>query len=141
MRMTSIVQLLLLATLNAAFANDFPFSAILASDPATQKPIYTVDWSYNRMNKTITFRLTVNSTGWLGFGLSPTGGMKDSDIVVGWVTKNGEAIIYVSVKPALLRHRWLRCLHGYVLHVFSIACAEPGILYRTVLPMVNTFLP
>lgn len=94
--MGSIVQLLLLATLSVALANDFPFSAILESDPATQKPVYAVDWGFNRMDATITFRLILNSTGWFGFGLSPTGGMKDSDLVVGWVTTDGKVMLYVS---------------------------------------------
>eukprot|EP00731_Ephydatia_muelleri_P012124 Em0006g1018a len=92
--MGSIVQLLLLATLSVALANDFPFSAILESDPATQKPVYAVDWGFNRMDATITFRLILNSTGWFGFGLSPTGGMKDSDLVVGWVTTDGKVMLY-----------------------------------------------
>ena len=100
--MTPAIQMLLLATLNAALANDFTFSATLSSDPATQTPIYAVDWSLDRMSKTITFRLTVNSTGWIGFGLSPTGGMKDSDIVVGWVATSGEVLLYVSVHARML---------------------------------------
>ena len=33
-------------------------------------------------------------TGWIGFGLSPGGGMEDADIVVAWI-KDGETFFYV----------------------------------------------
>ena len=36
------------------------------------------------------------TTGWIGAGLSPNGGMIGADIFVGWV-KNREAFITVSV--------------------------------------------
>lgn len=117
--MGSIVQLLVLATLHVALASDFPFSVILESDPATQKPVYAVDWSFNRMNSTITFRLTVNSTGWFGFGLSPTGGMKGSDIVVGWVTTDGRAMLYVSACT-----RGLQCTVACKLTHADIPCGS-----------------
>lgn len=36
----------------------------------------------------IQFEAHCKTTGWVGFGLSPNGGMTDADIVIGWV-KNG----------------------------------------------------
>lgn len=40
-------------------------------------------WGYNDPLGSITFRLVVNTTGWVGFGFSPNGGMQGADIVMG----------------------------------------------------------
>ncbi|XP_074647748.1 DBH-like monooxygenase protein 2 homolog [Tubulanus polymorphus] len=59
---------------------------------------YLLEWKYNRgqpgsNNGSITFRVTVKTTGYVGFGLSRNGGMKGADIVIGWV-HHGKAQIY-----------------------------------------------
>ncbi|XP_067141854.1 DBH-like monooxygenase protein 1 homolog [Centruroides vittatus] len=36
----------------------------------------------------ITFQVEVATKGWVGFGISPNGGMANSDIVIGWVKDN-----------------------------------------------------
>ncbi|XP_067142874.1 DBH-like monooxygenase protein 1 homolog [Centruroides vittatus] len=41
----------------------------------------------------ITFKTVVATTGYVGFGLSPNGGMQGSDIVIGWV-QSGEAYFF-----------------------------------------------
>ncbi|XP_023242129.1 DBH-like monooxygenase protein 1 homolog [Centruroides sculpturatus] len=51
-------------------------------------PNYEVRWSIQ--GEWITFQVEVATRGWVGFGISPNGGMTGSDIVIGWV-KNGRA--------------------------------------------------
>jgi hypothetical protein len=36
----------------------------------------------------------VATTGWVGFGLSPNGQMPDSDVVIGWVTDDGQTVFH-----------------------------------------------
>jgi hypothetical protein len=48
---------------------------------------YTLHWGIT--NTTLELKVVVNATGWVGFGLSPTGGMKGSDIVMGWINADG----------------------------------------------------
>ncbi|XP_067141859.1 DBH-like monooxygenase protein 1 homolog [Centruroides vittatus] len=51
-------------------------------------PNYEVRWSIQ--GEWIIFQVEVATRGWVGFGISPNGGMTGSDIVIGWV-KNGRA--------------------------------------------------
>ncbi len=44
----------------------------------------------------IQFEVHCKTKGWLGFGISSTGGMGGADIVIGWV-KNGEAVLKVKI--------------------------------------------
>lgn len=44
---------------------------------------YTLYWNFNATH--ITFEVVVKTNGWVGFGLSPKGAMKSSDVVIGWV--------------------------------------------------------
>lgn len=62
----------------------------LATDPALPFMDYLdndhlvcLKWGFDSLEGSITFKLVVNTTGWVGFGLSPNGGMKGSDIVMG----------------------------------------------------------
>jgi hypothetical protein len=50
----------------------------------------------------VQFETHCKSTGWVGIGLSPNGGMVGSDIAVGWVS-NGKAYLKVDL------------LHGFVI--------------------------
>ncbi|XP_078510070.1 putative DBH-like monooxygenase protein 2 [Lissotriton helveticus] len=43
-------------------------------------------WDFNKTTEEITFDLQVKTTGWIGFGLSPGGGMTGADIVIGGVS-------------------------------------------------------
>ncbi|KAK3516685.1 hypothetical protein QTP70_022190 [Hemibagrus guttatus] len=54
-------------------------------------------WGFDLVKDTITFKVTVNTTGWVGFGFSPNGGMAGSDIVIGGVGPGG---IYFSDRNA-----------------------------------------
>eukprot|EP00058_Branchiostoma_floridae_P019171 XP_002604660.1 hypothetical protein BRAFLDRAFT_94822 [Branchiostoma floridae] len=49
---------------------------------------YNLFWKFDE--EKIEFEAQVQTTGWVGLGLSPNGGMPGSDIVIGWV-KDGKA--------------------------------------------------
>ena len=51
--------------------------------------MYDLYWRSDLVAETISFAVHVNTTGWVGFGLSPNGQMPDSDVVIGWVDGNG----------------------------------------------------
>jgi hypothetical protein len=48
---------------------------------------YLIYWKYNETD--ITFELQANTTGWIGFGLSPDGGMYMSDVIIAWMYSDG----------------------------------------------------
>uniref|UniRef100_A0A672I0U6 Monooxygenase, DBH-like 1, like n=1 Tax=Salarias fasciatus TaxID=181472 RepID=A0A672I0U6_SALFA len=51
--------------------------------------LVSLKWGFDSLQGNITFQLVVNSTGWVGFGLSPNGGMQGSDIVIGGLGSDG----------------------------------------------------
>ncbi|XP_060771592.1 DBH-like monooxygenase protein 2 homolog [Neoarius graeffei] len=50
---------------------------------------FLLRWGFDTVKDTITFEVTVNTMGWVGFGFSPNGGMAGSDIVIGGVGPSG----------------------------------------------------
>ncbi|XP_073788581.1 DBH-like monooxygenase protein 2 homolog isoform X1 [Danio rerio] len=46
-------------------------------------------WGFDKIQGTILFQLSVNTSGWISFGLSPNGGMTGADIVIGGVDNKG----------------------------------------------------
>ena len=62
---------------------------------------YVLHWNFNTAERTIAFAVNVSTTGWIGFGISPNGGMVNSDVVIGWVS-NGRAYFHVSFYFAVL---------------------------------------
>ncbi len=52
-------------------------------------------WGFDEIQGTVLFELTVNTSGWVGFGFSPKGGMTGADIVIGGVGPKGS---YFTVK-------------------------------------------
>ncbi|XP_023125529.2 DBH-like monooxygenase protein 2 homolog [Amphiprion ocellaris] len=77
---------LLLAWATVAGATDptLPFMEYLDRDR-----LVCLKWGFDNLQGNITFQLVVNSTGWVGFGLSPNGGMKGSDIIIGGLGPSG----------------------------------------------------
>ena len=55
---------------------------------------YELYWTYNDTSADLRIAARVRTSGWLGLGISPDGGMKDSDIAIGWV-QAGLAILNV----------------------------------------------
>lgn len=54
-----------------------------------QNHLVCLKWGFDNLQGNITFKLVVNTTGWVGFGFSPNGGMKGSDIVMGGLGPSG----------------------------------------------------
>ena len=68
----------------------YPFSNYI--DDST----YKLHWDFDLKQQKIDFAVNVSTNGWIGFGISPTGRMLQSDIVLGWVNSDGTAQFHVS---------------------------------------------
>ena len=53
-------------------------------------------WTVNWDAKMVSFAVEAETTGWVGFGFSENGGMKGSDVVIGWV-KNNKGYLKVRI--------------------------------------------
>ncbi|KAI7800157.1 DBH-like monooxygenase protein 2 homolog [Triplophysa rosa] len=87
MGLLSVVLLLLLISVQSCWAQDdplLPFSEHL--DPEQK---VRLKWGFDEVQDTILFQLTVNTSGWVGLGFSPKGGMTGADIVIGGVGQDG----------------------------------------------------
>ncbi|XP_028665311.1 DBH-like monooxygenase protein 2 homolog [Erpetoichthys calabaricus] len=76
--------LLLGLSLRLSTAIVLPFTEYLDSAQAV-----SVSWGFDNNGGPITFELTVNTSGWIGFGFSPNGGMAGSDMIIGGIFPNG----------------------------------------------------
>ena len=70
----------------------YPFSTTLYDRDGDT---YVLHWNFSTADRTIAFAVNVSTTGWVGFGLSPNGGMVNSDVVMGWV-RSGRTYFHVS---------------------------------------------
>ena len=86
--------LLLISSTNAALKDEYDHSAYL--DVAENFKLY---WSVKDADKSIHFAAEVNTTGWVGFGISAglSGNMKGADIVMGWVDSTGNGHLKVNL--------------------------------------------
>lgn len=55
---------------------------------------YELYWSFDDSASRISFAVRVQTTGWVGFGISPFGGMNQADVVIGWVNGTGATIFH-----------------------------------------------
>lgn len=84
----------LAATVSAKLSRTYTYSAVLYDREDGRYELY---WNFDREAETIEFAVRASTTGWVGFGLSPNGGMIGSDVVIGWVDDDsGEAFLHVS---------------------------------------------
>ena len=72
-------------------SNNYENCKVLSSDN------YELYWTYVPANSEIRFAVRVRATGWVGLGISPNGGMKDSDMAIGWVNSGGMAVLNVRL--------------------------------------------
>ena len=84
-----LVASIQLATCVQNLEEKYPFSTYLEDG-------YKVHWNFDLKQQTIAFALNVSATGWVGFGISPNGRMYHSDIVIGWVNRDGTSQFHVS---------------------------------------------
>ena len=82
-----------LATCEHDLSESYPFKATL--NTVEDGGLYELYWTFDNAAETISFAVRVQTTGWVGFGLSRNGQMPNSDVVIGWVD-NGETFFHVS---------------------------------------------
>lgn len=56
---------------------------------------FVVEWETDLATESITFQVIAETTGFVGFGLSPGGGMEASDIIIGGIFPNGQSYFAV----------------------------------------------
>ena len=71
-------------------AENYPFKATLKQGD------YYLYWNFSKVEESVQFAVRVKTTGWIGFGLSPSGQMVDSDVVIGWIGEE-EEYFHVSI--------------------------------------------
>ncbi len=92
MKTVAILALLIPAVLTASIdLSTYPLTADL--EPGS----YRLHWSFDVEEQSIRFAVNVSTTGWVGLGLSPTGDMPGSDIVIGWVNDQGKPFLHVRI--------------------------------------------
>jgi hypothetical protein len=79
---------LLIGILHRTSCSPVPSEPFPHSLPLDENDIYHLFWKYDE--ETIIFEVIVQTLGYVGFGISASGGMLNADIVIGWV-KDGEA--------------------------------------------------
>jgi len=92
--MKSLLYLLaLLSVVLGNFSSRYAFNRTLYDRGGDT---YVLHWNFSIAERTIAIAVNVSTTGWVGFGVSPNGGMLNSDVVIGWV-RNGRAYFHVSL--------------------------------------------
>ena len=77
------------SALHDRLESEYSFSATLHDN-------YQLYWSYDLAAETINFAVRIRTEGWVGFGLSPSGQMPGSDVIIGWVDDQGKVVFHVS---------------------------------------------
>ena len=99
--MKSLLYLLaLLSVVLGNFSSRYAFNRTLYDRGGDT---YVLHWNFSIAERTIAFGVNVSTTGWVGFGVSPNGGMLNSDVVIGWV-RNGRAYFHVSLCEMIQLH-------------------------------------
>ena len=57
---------------------------------------YELYWTYKPDSSALEMAVRVKTLGWFGLGVSADGQMSNSDVVIGWVTAEGTAMLRVS---------------------------------------------
>ena len=57
---------------------------------------YTMFYSYVEDSNILRIAVLVETTGWIGLGISPNGQMPGSDVVMGWVDQSGKPFLQVT---------------------------------------------
>ncbi len=76
----------LLIVTNALALSAAQWMHTMTLDPLNK---YHLKWSFDQHKQQITFNVVVETRGWIGFGISPNGGMTGSDLIIGWIDDKG----------------------------------------------------
>ena len=93
LRFSVLAYALSLTTCAHDLSETYPFKVTL--NTAENGGLYELYWTFDNAAETISFAVRVQTTGWVGFGISPNGQMPNSDVVIGWVD-NGQTFFHVS---------------------------------------------
>ena len=89
----SLLTALLLVQVNAQthdeLSEQYTYNAQLNGDR------YTMFYSYDADMSILRIAVLVQTTGWIGLGVSPNGQMPGSDVVMGWVNNSGQVFLQV----------------------------------------------
>lgn len=66
-------------------------------------------WNVDEIKKEIVFEYHVKTTGWIGLGVSPGGGMINADIAIGWIDEKGN-------------------IHLKVISIFDLICKSMNLI-------------
>lgn len=99
------------------------------SDPVMPFMVYldpdnlvSLNWGFDSLQRIITFKLAINTTGWVSIGLSPNGGMKGSDIVIGGFGPSGS---YLKVSHHHIHNTSNECSSEFPLCTeYNFSCLE-----------------
>ena len=81
-------------------SEEYTYSLTVDED---EPEVYQLFWKLVDNDEYIQFEVHCQSTGWVGFGLSPNGDMPGADIAIGWVDDNdGKAHLRVFIFYILL---------------------------------------
>ena len=78
----------LLSIFKSSYSSPSPTS-IYANSLELESGNYYLLWNFTQTD--ILIEVHAKTTGWLGFGISPNGGMDGSDVVIAWIDSNGKA--------------------------------------------------
>lgn len=91
--MNSILLLIIfLSALKSSFSSPSPSpspTSVFANTYEIEKGSYFIFWNFTQTD--ILIEVHAKTSGWLGFGISPNGGMDGSDAIVAWIDSNGRA--------------------------------------------------
>lgn len=79
--------------------------------------IYEVNWTVDFAAEEVTFFVTAKTKGFVGFGISYTGSMQHSDIVIGGVFENGTTYFSVNINSHNLHSYGLKISNLVILYV------------------------
>ena len=65
-----------------------PKYTFLNSKVLVEPDVYAMHWNYTKIQ--VIVQLQVKTNGWLGFGLTKSGGMNGADVMIAWVDSNGK---------------------------------------------------
>ena len=82
---------------------------------------YKMFYSYDTELSTLRIAVLVQTTGWIGLGISPNGQMPGSDVVMGWVDRSGQALLQVlTIIVHQVASKMRKDLHVYIVAFVSV---------------------
>lgn len=109
---------------------NFVFNQALSTD-------YHLYWNFT--DKDITLKVVVNTTGWIGFGLSSMGSMYNSDILLAWTNLNG-VIEFKDAHIERSREVMVDTIQNWKIKYYSKSNGQTTMIFTRDLIICNTKL-